>query len=61
MKIIEHKARHVKSGETILDRSTRFTVREVRVSPDHGLIALIDTEGDWHGVYHPDEYLGVGE
>ena len=61
MKIIEHKARDVKSGETILDRSTRFTIKEVHVSAEHGLIAFIDMEGVWHGVYHPDEYLGRGE
>ena len=24
-------------------------------------IVLIDKEGVGHGVYHPDEYLGVGE
>jgi hypothetical protein len=58
VKIIEHKARDVKSGETVLDRGTRFIIKEVRVSAEHGPIALIDTEGVWHGVYHPDEYLG---
>ena len=58
VKIIEHKARDIKSGETVLDRSTRFTIKEVRVSAEHGPIALIDMEGVWHGVYHPDEYLG---
>jgi hypothetical protein len=58
VKIIEHKARDVKSGETVLDRSTRFIIKEVRVSAEHGPIALIDTEGVWHGVVHPDEYLG---
>ena len=58
MKIIEHKARDVKSGETVLDRSARFIIKEVRVGAEHGLIALIDMEGVWHGVYHPDEYLG---
>jgi hypothetical protein len=58
MKIIEHKARDVKSGETVLDRGTRFIIKEVRVSAEHGPIALIDMEGVWHGVYHPDEYLG---
>jgi hypothetical protein len=58
VKIIEHKARNVKSGETVLDRSARFIIKEVRVSAEHGLIALIDMEGVWHGVYHPDEYLG---
>lgn len=61
MKITEHKAGDVKSGETILDRSTRFTIKEVRVSAEHGLIAFVDMEGVWHGVYHPDEYLGLGE
>ena len=58
MKIIEHKARDIKSGETVIDRGTRFIIKEVRVSAEHGPIALIDMEGVWHGVYHPDEYLG---
>ena len=58
MEIIKYKARDVKSGETVLDRGTRFTIKEVRVSAEHGPIALIDMEGVWHGVYHPDEYLG---
>ena len=51
---IEHKARDVKSGQT----GTRFIIKEVRVSAERGLIALVDMEGVWHGVYHPDEYLG---
>ena len=55
MKIIQHKARDIKSGETVLDRSTRFIIKEVRVSAEHGRIAFIDMEGVWHGVYHPDE------
>jgi len=58
MKIIEHKARDIKSGETVFDRSTRFIIKEVRVSAEHGPIAFIDMKGVWHGVYHPDEYLG---
>jgi hypothetical protein len=61
MKIIKHKARDIKSGKTVLDRGTRFIIKEVRVSAEHGPIAFIDMEGVWHGVYHPDEYLGVGE
>jgi hypothetical protein len=36
-------------------------VKEVRVDAEHGWIAFLDTEGFWHGVYDPDEYLGVGE
>jgi hypothetical protein len=55
------KARDIKSGETVLDRGSRFIITEVRVSAEHGLIAFIDTAGVWHGVYHPDEYLGVGD
>jgi hypothetical protein len=31
MEIIEHKARDVKSGETVIDRGTRFTIKEIRV------------------------------
>ena len=58
MKIIEHKARNMRSGDAVLDRGTRFIIKEVRVSAEHGPIALIDTQGVWHGVYHPDEYLG---
>jgi hypothetical protein len=61
VKINVNKARDIKSGETVLDRSTRFTIKEVRVGTKHGLIAFIDMEGVWHGVYHPDEYLGVGD
>jgi hypothetical protein len=34
MEVIEHKARDVKSGETVIDRGTRFTVKEVRVSAE---------------------------
>jgi hypothetical protein len=45
VKIIQYKARDVKSGETVLDRSTRFIIKEVRVSAEHGLIALVYMEG----------------
>jgi hypothetical protein len=61
VKIIQHKVSEIKSGETVIDRSTWFIVKEVRVSAEHGLIAFIDIKGLWHGGYHPDEYLGVGE
>jgi hypothetical protein len=60
MKIIE-KAKYIRSGETVLDRCTRFTIKEVRVSAEDGGIVFIDMEGIAHGVYHPNEYLGVGE
>lgn len=59
MKTNLHKARDIKSGETVLDRNIRFTVKEVRLSAEHRLIAFVDVEGVWHGVYHADEYLGV--
>ena len=58
MKIIE-KAKYIKSGEIVLDRGTRFIIKEVRVSTDG--IVFIDMEAVGHGIYHPDEYLGVGE
>jgi hypothetical protein len=61
VKIIGHTASDIKSGETVLDCGTRFIIQEVRVSAEHGGIAFLDTEGVWHGVYHPDEYLGVEE
>jgi hypothetical protein len=60
VKIIK-KAKYIKSGETVLDRSTRFIIKEIRVSTNDGGIVFIDVEGIGHGVYHPDEYLGVGE
>jgi hypothetical protein len=60
VKIIGHKARDIRSGETVLDRGSWFIIKEVRVTAEHTRIAFIDMEGVWHGVYHPDEYLGVG-
>ncbi|HEY1234048.1 MAG TPA: hypothetical protein VGH22_11795 [Candidatus Binatia bacterium] len=59
--ITVEKARDIKSGETVLDRGTRFIIKEVCVSPEPDRIAFIDIEGRWHGNYHPDEYLGVAE
>jgi hypothetical protein len=61
VKIIQHKAKDIKPGETVLDRSTTFIIKEVCINAENGLIALIDMEGVWHGVYHPEEYLGVGD
>ena len=58
--IIE-KAKYIKSGEIVLDRGTQFIIKEVRVDTNDGKIVFIDMEGVGHGVYHPDEYLGVGE
>jgi hypothetical protein len=60
MKIIQ-KAKYIKSGETVLDRGSRFIIKEVRVSTVDGGVVFIDMEGVGHGAYHPDEYLGVGE
>lgn len=57
------KAKDIKPGETVFNSGTSFIVKEVRVDTEHGWIgiAFLDTEGVWHGFYHPDEYLGVGE
>ena len=60
VKIIE-QAKYIKSGETVVDRGTQFIIKEVRVDTNDGKIVFIDLEGVGHGVYHPDEYLGVGE
>src|SRR5215831_10384533 len=38
---------------------TSFVVKEVCVVA--AFVAFIDTDGVRHGVYHPDENLGVGE
>ena len=55
------KAKYIKSGETVLDRGTRFIIKEVRVRTNDGGIMFVDMDGVRHGVYHPDEYLGVGQ
>jgi hypothetical protein len=60
VKIIE-QAKYIKSGETVVDRGTPFIIKEVRVDTNDGKVVFIDMEGVGHGVYHPDEYLGVGE
>lgn len=60
MKKLE-KARDIKSGETVFDRGTRFTIKDVWIGAEPGRLAFIDIEGVWHGNYHPDEYLAVGE
>jgi hypothetical protein len=60
VKIFE-QAKYIKSGEIVLDRGTQFIIKEVRVDTNDGKIVFIDMEGVGHGVYHPDEYLGIGE
>ena len=60
VKIIE-QAKYIKSGETVVDRGTQFIIKEVHASTVDGGVVFIDMEGVGHGVYHPDEYLGVGE
>jgi hypothetical protein len=57
------KAKDIVPGDTVFDRGESFVVKEVRVDTEHGWIgiAFLDTEGVWHGPYHPEEYLGVGE
>jgi len=54
------KAKDITVGETVFNRGQSFIVKEVRVDAEHGWIAFLDTEGIWHGWYHPDEYLRVG-
>jgi hypothetical protein len=60
VKIFE-QAKYIASGEIVLDRGTQFIIKEVRVDTNDSKIVFIDMEGVGHGVYHPDEYLGVGE
>jgi hypothetical protein len=59
VKIIE-KAKYIKSGDIVLDRGTQFVIKEVRLDTNDGKIVFIAMDGVGHGVYHPDEYLGVG-
>jgi hypothetical protein len=54
------KAKDITVGETVFNRGQTFIVTEIRVDADHGWIGFRDTEGFFHGWYHPDEYLGVG-
>jgi hypothetical protein len=46
-------------GDVVLDPSQTFTMKEIRVHPATRQIAFIDTEGNFHGWYVPEEYLGV--
>jgi hypothetical protein len=55
------KAKDIKPGDTVFNRSQRFIVKEVRVDARDGWIVFLDTEGVWRGPYHPEEYLGVEE
>jgi hypothetical protein len=55
------KAKDIKPGEAVLDRGRNFIVKEVGLIAEYGWIRFLDTEDVWHGVYHPDEFLGVGE
>jgi hypothetical protein len=55
------QAKHIKSGRTVFDRGTRFVIKEVHLRVSDGGIMFIDMNGVRHGVYHPDEYLAVGE
>jgi hypothetical protein len=58
VKLVE-KARNIKPGERVFDSGTSFVVKEVSVGAE--FVAFIDTDGVRHGVYHPDENLGIGE
>jgi hypothetical protein len=60
MKIIA-KAKYIKPGQTVHDRGTRFIIKEVRVRTRDGALMFVDILGVSHGVYHPDEYLGVAQ
>gem|GEM_PF-576646 len=58
VKFVE-KARNIKPGERVFDSGTSFVVKEVCVSAE--FVVFIDMDGARHGVYHPDENLGIGE
>ena len=58
VKLVE-KARDVKPGERVFDSGTSFVVKEVCVSAE--FVSFIATDGIRHGVYHPDENLGIEE
>jgi hypothetical protein len=51
--LMELRGRGSRSGET-------FTIKEVRVHRRTRQIGFIDTEGKFHGLYVPEEYLGSG-
>ena len=55
------KAKYIKSGQTVLDRGTRFIIKEVRVRTSDSAITFVDIQGVRHGIYHPDENLSVAE
>jgi hypothetical protein len=53
------QARDIQIGDVVLDRGETFTVKEIRVRRTTGQIGFIDTEGNFHGWFVPEEYLGV--
>jgi hypothetical protein len=63
MNLCLRRQRTLNQARQFFNRGTSFIVKEVRVDAEHGWIgiAFLDTEGVWHGLYHPDEYLGVGK
>ena len=56
------KAKDITVGETVFNRGQKLYrqrgPRRCGTSLDRR--PFLDTEGIWHGWYHPDEYLGVG-
>jgi hypothetical protein len=51
------QVRDFKVGDIATDRGRSFVIKEIRTDPEKGWIALIDTEGRFHGYYNGDEYL----
>jgi hypothetical protein len=51
----------IQIDDVVLDRGQTFTVKEIRVHRTTQQIGFIDTEGNFHGWYVPEEYLGVKE
>lgn len=52
------KAKDFTAGETVVDRGRRFIIERIVTIPATDQIAFVDTDGGWHGLYSPEEYLG---
>jgi hypothetical protein len=53
------QAKDIEIGDVVLDRGETFTVKEIRIHRTTRQIGFFDTEGNFHGWYVPEEYLGV--
>jgi hypothetical protein len=53
------KIKDLRPGDRVLDRGRYFVVKRIVVHSRTGQYYIIDTDGERHGPYHPDEWIGT--